>query len=1059
MALFSDTSLNLMPTPALTGLSNALTLKKGDKEIELATKNTKIAKLQGISTLRTPVNGRLSVNTDSGAQAAEKSMATPAKSFANGASVLTNPGTNPSQVPVFVPGTVPQGTTTADVDAMSDEIGAFFDTTNEPQAPATSAKIATLQQQRSQLQNEVQEIDTTLEKIAVIIAGRASGDLPNPVLNLSALNLEGLPGPVEDRIKKAVDDNQQFINNQIVAPFVENQRLLKSLVSEVSGGPGLTPVFDLEFGPPISSNNKFILSEDGLYYDSRNAEVPTVLSDPVSSTMWDLQFDSNKGGRGESFSEKDGNDDEGTIFDLDISLQEENPRVKDFYRFDDVLQQFEDDKQSQITEVSGYIAHILATGYQTSDALIQSYYGQLGAVGSVYEAKIRKRKRQLAIAALYGRNTFFVTDRNHPLGEGLFFQYKPAPGKAFEYKLPYKDVPDREKSISFFELEGGSTLFFDTKTEKVVDTPRSANILSKLGVWKQIPRIPINDFSYLKESDIPLKEQKRITLFSEDLDSIIAPYQAKYVVAPPNIPNNSVENLAVDMIGYGDWVHRETSANLSATTPLYKSLTDDIVADNLLICYNFLDPGAITQPSGTLYALNNAAEGSPRLDGKLVGYDKSFVFPSGVGAAYFGGTIFDERAMMNELWADVKGSYVRLPNITKEYPVYNVPYKGVTPLDNLFYSKKGVTLDFWAFVPKIHTDMTNYHRYRLAFACENSGPVATDYVNAGTQGALGTRQGATTGATNENRTIGLIVGWRDKGSPEDSPSPYGSSGLEFCIAPTVGQNQNNETDPNKSWGHSVCIAEKWGANVIGSPPADSVTEVGMYIPSGTASNGYRTSSGYGIQDVSGGYHHISITFNYEEDEVKFHLDGELLATSSVTNTLGGNPNNTVLPTATKIFRDDQSDTIDYNDPTVESYLGNTIYDERATPERVAFPVFTPWIIGGGYTDTIPKIPGTTYRPMGFLGSNTNNTHQNSLPGADVSTITVAGAEFPAGQHIPPLSSGKGATGSTLRQIPRSGLDGFLGSFKIYSKPLTTDEAKENYDAQRAFFQNILLSSP
>ena len=115
-----------------------------------------------------------------------------------------------------------------------------------------------------------------------------------------------------------------------------------------------------------------------------------------------------------------------------------------------------------------------------------------------------------------------------------------------------------------------------------------SNIVARIGTWKEIPRIPINDFSYLKETDIPLRLQKKMTLFSEDLSTIIAPYQAKYVIAPSNVPNNTVENLAVDMIGYGDWVHRESNQSLSGTTPLYKSLTDDIVSDKLLICYNFL---------------------------------------------------------------------------------------------------------------------------------------------------------------------------------------------------------------------------------------------------------------------------------------------------------------------------------------------------------------------------------------------------------------------------------------------------------------------------------------
>ena len=132
--------------------------------------------------------------------------------------------------------------------------------------------------------------------------------------------------------------------------------------------------------------------------------------------------------------------------------------------------------------------------------------------------------------------------------------------------------------------------------------------------------------------------------------------------------------------------------------------------------------------------------------------------------------------------------------------------------------------------------------------------------------------------------------------------------------------------------------------------------------------------------------------------------------------------------------------------------------ERVTHERVAFPVFTPWILGGGYSDNLPAIRGTAYRPAGFLGSNTNNTWQGTQPGDARVDITIGGADYVRGQHSPPLSNAKGGSGGGMRVIPRSGLDGYLGSFKIYGKPLTNTEAKKNFDSQKGFFTNILIQS-
>lgn len=1062
MALFSEKSLNLMPSQSLAGLSNALMVDKGAKQTELATTNSKVNKLQGTSVLRTPAAGRITVNAggEPSAKQRQSSMTAPALAAANGAALLNDPTTNPTGLPVFVPGTVPTDTDSSDIDTMSAEITSYYGTTETPEAPITSTAISNLVEKRANLQTELNGINDNLATITVILEARATGESPNPQLNTASLGTDNLPPSLTKKIQKAAEETEKYIQNQIVAPYIENNKILTLLTAQASAiTEGEVPTFDLEFGPPISTVGQFVLSEDGLYYNSRSAPVPDVIPYPTSSDSWELEFDSNRGGRGVTFNETEAEDDVGTIFDLDVSYQEENPQVQKFWKFDDILQQFEDDKISQLLEVSGYIQELKTNGYAASDAIVQTYAANLGAVGSVYATKVAKRKRQLTIAAIYGRNTFFVTDRDHPFGEGIFFRYTPAVGKAFEYKLEYDDIPEEERQVDFYNLEGGASAMFNTATREVTVDFSPANIIAKKGYWTQIPRIPLNDFSYLKETDISLGLQKKITLFSEDLDGVIAPYRARYVVAPPNVPNNTVENLAVDMIGFGDWVHRESNRSLSSTIPLYKSLTDDIVSKDLLICYNFLDPEAVTQPSGSLYALNNAAEGSTRLDAKLVGYDRSFVFPSGVGQGYFAGTVFDQQASQSVLYPDVKGSYVRLPNMTKDFEVYNTPYRGSSPLDNLFYSEAGVTIDFWAYVPNVHTGMTDQHRYRLVFANENSGPVSTDYVAAATQ----TYSQNVAQGTNLARSIGLIMGWRDAGSPTYTTaagySDLYSSGLEFCIAPTVGQNQYYTHNPAKSWGHSVCLAETWnpevGSGVRSAPTASEVTPVGMFIPSSVTN-----SSGTSIKDVSSGYHHISVAFDYIKDTVKFHLDGELLTTSSITSVLGGNPNNTVLPTPAKINRAGEQAVPAFNDPTVESFLGTTLYDERCTPERVAFPVFTPWIIGGGYTDNLPKIPGTDYQPMGFLGSNTNNTHQNTRKGAEVSAVRIpdngTGATFPVGQHWPPLASGKGGTLASRRYIPRSGLDGFIGSFKLYSRALTTIEAKINYDAQRGFFKNVLL---
>ena len=134
----------------------------------------------------------------------------------------------------------------------------------------------------------------------------------------------------------------------------------------------------------------------------------------------------------------------------------------------------------------------------------------------------------------------------------------------------------------------------------------------------------------------------------------------------------------------------------------------------------------------------------------------------------------------------------------------------------------------------------------------------------------------------------------------------------------------------------------------------------------------------------------------------------------------------------------------------EGALTEHLAEGYAQNDLPRYPIFTPWILGGGFSDVIgpsQNRPGAT-TPLGFLGYNTNDQYKLHN-GGNLSTDLFGGFY---GQHIPSLG-GQINTGST-RKIPRSGLDGFLGSFKMYSKPLDSTEVIINFNAQKGFFKNI-----
>lgn len=146
-------------------------------------------------------------------------------------------------------------------------------------------------------------------------------------------------------------------------------------------------------------------------------------------------------------------------------------------------------------------------------------------------------------------------------------------------------------------------------------------------------------------------------------------------------------------------------------------------------------------------------------------------------------------------------------------------------------------------------------------------------------------------------------------------------------------------------------------------------------------------------DVSSQFVLIDVACDPIRNEVKMYADGDLIALSSMTDVFGMPMGQAAaLPTFKKANSFEYSSTtVDAPQILREGPLLNTFY--------------TPWIVGGGYTD------GMYYK--------------GNFMGGDRGGIT-------------------------------SGLRGHLGSLKFYSKALNSTEVKINYDAQKGFFKNIKI---
>ena len=1013
----------MLPNAALASLSDMFTSKAEELAANMSAETARSDRLLGKVEVANVTNGKSTFSLQNTIDSIAKYTALAGAAIAVTSTIKT---LAEGAMEMFKPGTVDPATNTDQqaVDTLSEEINSSV-TPGEDEFTSKSLEIqkAASRVKLGEMQSELNETLQTLDQVGQVIEKRATGEYLNPVVNVedmgealeniisnleqtgafSASEIAQFRGAAEANASSTLDNYDKFVKDRIVTPYSENKFALNIMRAQLLGLPedaGEQPIFRTVYGPPVSNTGQFILSRDGIYYDSRSGSIPHITAEKITSESWKLRYASNRGGQGQIFDGKKAERLTNTVFSDDF--KDETGKVLSFYKYDDVLENIRNDRELQVQDVAQKVQALIDDGYDASSAIVKNYQESYAAVAHTYDRKIKKRKKQLQVAALFGM--FGVTEANSPQGEGVF------------YRL-------RKKDIEFIQDdECGETEKVKTISYQQGESEEDYDI-------EYIPRIPVNDFSYLGEIGmIPSVEaQEDFLLHSEDMDDTTAPISPIMLERGPGAAVQAIPEMSIPFFGTADWVNTSGDTDLSSfasgTTegilPYIRTLDDSIVTDGLVLCYNFLEPDAVVNsPSTDTFGVRNFADSGYPLNAKMVG-EASSIFLSGVSIPYLTGSLIrpDKKYGGHYSYLE-KGSYVRLPNNYRS----NKVYPQSQAVDNLMYNDDGWTMDFWAHVPDLSSGLTTDHRYRLVAANENCGdPVLPNSIET---------LAATTASPKNayildrrNRTKGMVIGWRDRGDPGTAQA----SGLEFVVLPTISQN-------NYLWGKSVAIAE----NVSGQGSLEECrNELGFKV--GAAA---QTESGYTIGEASGGFAHYSIACSQKTDTISLYVNGQFLA-SSLISTAFDIPVGTALNIPSRISEGH------YHDPIGE--YGEKLYDGTLP----AIPVLTPWILGGGFTDGISESPFTasldTTLP-GFLGTNTNSNYF-SLGSSDPGGGPI-GQHSNVGASIPGLG---GYTKSGVNfKLARSGLDGHLGSFKMYAKPLSTVEVSVNYNAQSPYFGGIKL---
>lgn len=641
-------------------------------------------------------------------------------------------------------------------------------------------------------------------------------------------------------------------------------------------------IIRLVYGPPRSKSGQFLLSTDGLYYDSQTSGLTKVLSYIQNQTSsvateykWKFNFDPNLGGRGTAISDSTFKEYTNTVFDPTI-IDNSNFLVE-FYKADHLLQQLEGQKNKRLADINRQIKE-LESDSTAPQAILLNLRQTLFSETAYHDDKVRRRKKQIEVAvkapALYGNTVYFT------------------PGN-----------------------------------------------------------IPINDFSYLRNFNynVELTKQKKLILDQDEVSGVVAPIIPKFVVAVPNETAQNITHLMVPPVGAGGIIYDGVS--VSSDDGLVLDLSDRITTDGLIAVYNYLETH-ISQASSNEFLLTNCAVTGNIDYAQLVSYDSDELFDKGVGIVHLEGVTKHSTDTVTS--PSSVGSYIRLPDSTK--------------FNDWLYSRDGATFETWIHMPGLNSwekwgSNDASALFRLVLASENVGisPGATNLTYSNDiQPSFGSQN-----------TRGVIMGFTRDARFTQNSSPTNDhyaqdpmNGVKFVIAPTQSISVSEAVFTRRIGDDGICYSDSFDFHsmTIWTSAANAAGDTLDFI-----------SNEFGLLDV---------VFDVATDQILVYLNASLLATSSLSRTFGITPG---FPPQLPNFR--KSNSHDYKKTNLGPPLNK---------------YFTPWILGGGYTDG--------YVSGNFMG---------------------------------------GSYGGI-----RSSLNGYLGSTKFYDKALTQAQIVNNYNTQGGFFSNI-----
>lgn len=201
---------------------------------------------------------------------------------------------------------------------------------------------------------------------------------------------------------RAEDPSLEPIFNAEACEFL-NGTILQGQCVTTTGTEAPKEVIRLTFGPPVANGGQFILSNDGLYFDSQTDGLIPVLTyiqqekDKLNKgDLWKFMHNPNLGGRGKGFSSEDLKLYVNTL--LDPASINESSYIRNYYDADGFLQELISNKNKRIYDLSAQINDLEVDN--ASQMIITNLRQSLISENQRLLQQVNKRKKQIELAVV-----------------------------------------------------------------------------------------------------------------------------------------------------------------------------------------------------------------------------------------------------------------------------------------------------------------------------------------------------------------------------------------------------------------------------------------------------------------------------------------------------------------------------------------------------------------------------------------------------------------------------------------------------------------------------------